>query len=161
MGCLICKKDFYVKPNRLARGWGKYCSKTCNYAAQKTGETYSCTTCGKKTYKSNKDVLRSKSGLFFCCKSCQATWRNTFFSGYKHSNWKGGQATYRNILRKSKLKQVCAKCQNSDARVLAVHHKDKNRNNNSVSNLIWLCHNCHYLVHHYKEESKQFVVPVA
>ena len=35
------------------------------------------------------------------------------------------------------------------------------RKNNSVSNLIWLCHNCHHLVHHYKNETKNFMVPVA
>ncbi|MHA1267983.1 MAG: HNH endonuclease [Candidatus Helarchaeota archaeon] len=34
-----------------------------------------------------------------------------------------------------------------DDRVLAVHHIDSNRRNNSPGNLTWLRRNCHYLVH--------------
>jgi len=38
---------------------------------------------------------------------------------------------------------------------LIVHHIDKNRNNNGIENLIWLCQNCHYLVHHYTDDRKR------
>lgn len=61
----------------------------------------------------------------------------------------------------SKTPLACKKCGSTDSRTLAVHHKDKNRKNNSISNLMWLCHNCHYLVHHYKDEATGFLVPVA
>lgn len=57
--------------------------------------------------------------------------------------------------------QACAKCKSTDKRILAVHHKDRNRQNNTVSNLVWLCHNCHFLVHHYKSEAGKFLVPIA
>jgi predicted HNH restriction endonuclease len=46
---------------------------------------------------------------------------------------------------------VCKKCGNKDARVLEVHHLDKNRKNSNIENLIWLCANCHTLVHRYNE----------
>ncbi|MBI4281264.1 HNH endonuclease [Candidatus Uhrbacteria bacterium] len=36
-------------------------------------------------------------------------------------------------------------------RVLLVHHIDENRKNNVLSNLVWLCRNCHFLVHKYNE----------
>jgi 5-methylcytosine-specific restriction endonuclease McrA len=62
---------------------------------------------------------------------------------------------------RSDLPQYCGRCKLVDKRVLAVHHKDKNRENNALSNLMWLCHNCHYLVHHDKSEAVGFVVPVA
>ena len=83
------------------------------------------------------------------------------FTGDKHGNWNGGTASYKKILLRSDVAQKCAKCNSVDKRILAVHHKDKNRKNNVVSNLIWLCHNCHYLVHHHKNEATGFVVPVA
>jgi predicted HNH restriction endonuclease len=42
--------------------------------------------------------------------------------------------------------------------VLAVHHVDQNRTNNKVTNLAWLCHNCHHLVHRYPIERKKVQV---
>jgi predicted HNH restriction endonuclease len=38
-----------------------------------------------------------------------------------------------------------------------VHHIDKDRTNNTLKNLAWLCHNCHYLVHHDKLEMQRFL----
>lgn len=59
---------------------------------------------------------------------------------------------YRSILTHSKVLAVCKLCKNKDKRVLAVHHLDRQRSNNKVENLLWLCHNCHHLVHHYNIE---------
>jgi RNase P subunit RPR2 len=75
----------------------------------------------------------------------------------RHANWKNGEASYRHILKREDRKLVCEKCSTVDARVLAVHHKDKNRKNNKPENLIWLCHNCHFLVHHFANESQGFI----
>jgi hypothetical protein len=159
--CTICSKDFYVKPSHLKVGWGKYCSKKCQFNGQKTGSSLVCHLCKKPIYRTLKSIARSKSGAFFCSKSCQTIWRNEQYRGDKHLNWTGGKASYRTALLRSGQKPVCAKCTLDDKRVLAVHHKDKNRWNNDLSNLIWLCHNCHYLVHHDKKEAVGFVVPVA
>lgn len=159
--CTICSSQFYAKPSNIKRGWGKYCSNHCQHEAQRIGENVSCETCKKQVYKSKKELKRSKSGNYFCSKSCQTIWRNISNSGINHSNWKNGKSSYRIRLLRSKRQKICEKCKISDIRVLAVHHKDKNRDNNSLSNLIWLCHNCHYLVHHDKQESKGFLVPVA
>lgn len=159
--CVICSKGFYAKPSHILRGWGKYCSKPCQYTGQKTGKTVICSVCGKDTYKNKNDQIRSQSGKYFCGKSCQTSWRNTQYSGDKHSNWTNGKASYRAALMRSDLPQYCGRCKLVDKRVLAVHHKDKNRENNALSNLMWLCHNCHYLVHHDKSEAVGFVVPVA
>lgn len=157
--CTICLKEFYVKPNRLARGWGKYCSKKCNYQGQKTGKVFVCHICGKETYKGVAEQARSSSGKYFCSKSCQTIWRNSeVYTREKHINWKGGESSYRAFMVRSSLDKVCAKCKTRDARILAVHHKDRNRSNNTADNLLWLCHNCHYLVHHYSNETAGFLV---
>ena len=96
--------------------------------------------------------MRNKK--YFCSKSCQTKWRNTEFVGEKHGNWKGGEFTYRDILKRNKTPEICKICFSSDSRVLAVHHIDKNHKNNNIENLVWLCHNCHHLVHRYKEVIK-------
>lgn len=159
--CRVCGNEAYVKPSHQKSGSGKYCSRKCNTDSQKMGQLFACDVCGKQTYKSPQDQRRSKSKKFFCSKSCQTIWRNLTYVGEGHANWKGGLYSYRDALRRAGVSEICAKCENKDNRVLVAHHKDKNRKNNSVSNLIWLCHNCHHLVHHYQNESEGFMAAVA
>lgn len=158
VSCRQCSASFYVKPNRLARGWGKYCSNDCKNAGFKTGSLLPCATCKKPTYKNKLEQTRSKSGKYFCSKSCQTVWRNSeLYVGSKHTNWTNGESSYRDILRRANIPMICTKCRTRDKRILAVHHKDKNRQNNDITNLTWLCHNCHFLVHHYKSEAGGFL----
>lgn len=79
------------------------------------------------------------------------------YTGPNHPNWKGGRSTYRDNLIKSKISKICKLCKIKDCRILAVHHIDRNRKNNKMGNLTWLCHNCHFLVHHFKEEKEKFM----
>lgn len=155
--CARCGKVFYAKPNWLKIGWGKYCSRNCVFEKQKLGKLVNCFVCNKEVYKSPKALKRSKSGNFFCTKSCQTIWRNGVFVGPNHGNWKGGEKSYRDVLLRAKVSQVCGRCKIHDTRILAVHHLDRNRQNNKVDNLIWLCHNCHYLIHHNQEEDRKFM----
>lgn len=148
--CLICNDKFYIKPSYQKKGWGKYCSIKCRTRSQIKGKKVNCYICDKQIYRAPKQLKSSESGKFFCSKSCQTIWRNKIlYSGENHSNWTFGESAYRRILRASNKKQVCGVCQTVDTRILIVHHKDKNRKNNKVENLTWLCHNCHYLVHRY------------
>ncbi len=146
--CQICGEEFYIRPNHLIRGWGKYCSKKCQAQSQLKGKVVSCFICNKEVYKPLRELNGSKSKNYFCSRSCQTKWRNKVFSGARHSNWKSGKSTYRNILLSSEIERKCLLCKITDSRVLNVHHKDHNRTNNNLSNLVWLCMNCHYLVHH-------------
>ncbi|MFH1854846.1 MAG: HNH endonuclease signature motif containing protein [bacterium] len=153
VGCGICKKTFYAKPCHIKLGYCKYCSKSCQAKAQKKGKDCKCAICRQEIYRSPQDLKRSKSGKFFCSKSCQTLWRNKYFSGDKHPNWKGGDnQLYRQKLMGSKTPKVCVKCGFKDIRVLSAHHVDRNRKNNQISNLVWLCRNCHFLEHFYKED---------
>lgn len=150
VNCKICEKEFYIKPSHHLRGWGKYCSIKCRSKAQYLGKSVYCSTCNKKIYRSPKLIERSKSGKYFCSKSCQTIWRNNEYIGEKNSNWKNGQRAYRNILIRSGRKQICVLCGVVDERVIIAHHVDHKRSNNTLDNLIWLCLNCHFLVHHDK-----------
>jgi hypothetical protein len=105
--------------------------------------------CGKETYKTKKQLRVCRSKKYFCGKSCQAKWRNSVFIGDKHANWKNGMYSYRSVLSRNKIPEVCSICKTKDKRVLVVHHIDKDRKNNKVDNLAWLCHNCHHIIHYY------------
>ncbi|OIO46272.1 MAG: hypothetical protein AUJ31_02165 [Parcubacteria group bacterium CG1_02_39_15] len=75
--CLICRKEFYVKPYFLKHGWGKYCSRECQNEGKKTGSVVICAYCGKKVYRTPRQLQRkSKTKTFFCDKSCQCAWKN-------------------------------------------------------------------------------------
>lgn len=154
--CLICSTEFYVKPSHRLKGWGKYCSAACRTQSQFKGKNVNCFICNKQIYRSPKDLRSSNSGKYFCSKTCQTIWRNTIlYSGENHINWKYGESAYRRILKSTGTEQMCMLCKTNDIRILIVHHKDKNRRNNNIMNLIWLCHNCHYLVHHYSKEQNR------
>lgn len=117
-----------------------------------TGHVVSCHICGKEVYRSRSQLRRSKSGKYFCSKSCSAIYRNSNIWGDLHTNWKDGKASYRNRA----LKHYGIRCSNPEcdltlknilieAYMLDVHHLDGNRNNNDLANLNVLCVWCHAL----------------
>ena len=150
LNCKICNSKFYAKPRHIKIGWGKYCSDVCKFEAQKRGTTVSCENCDKQLYRTPNDFRKSKSNLFFCNRSCHASWRNRNLRiGENHPNWLTGVTTYRKLMLKNSKELKCKNCNFVDKRVLIVHHKDRNRSNNDLSNLELLCRNCHYLEHEF------------
>lgn len=149
--CEICDKEFITKAYFRKHGWGRFCTLACKNIAARRSKELECYVCGKKVVRQVSKISSSKSGKFFCSKSCQTVWRNGYYSREKHSQWKGGfHRKYRDILMKENRRVQCFLCGINDERVLVVHHKDRNRSNNVPTNLTWLCHNCHYKVHHNK-----------
>lgn len=159
VNCKRCSANFYAKPRHLKVGWGKFCSQKCQFQAQRTGVLVNCTECGQQIYRTPKHFKHSQSGNFFCNKSCFAVWKNkTMLIGEKHINWRHGEYAYRNIMKRTTKNPVCLGCGIKDFRVLLVHHKDRNRKNNKVENLVWLCHNCHHLEHREDRRNKMEVL---
>jgi 5-methylcytosine-specific restriction endonuclease McrA len=154
--CKNCQKAFYAKPSWIKNGEGIYCSRVCQSAGRRRGVVILCFVCGKEKYKQKKALDRSKSGYYFCSKACSLVWHNSEFKEQKHGNWKHGTFAYRRILERSHRPAQCVLCTISDTDILLVHHIDKNRKNNHLENLAWLCHNCHHLVHNYKEPETRF-----
>src|SRR3989344_4325195 len=109
--CKICNQKFYARPSHVKMGWGLYCSRRCKNVAQMQDRTeVSCFTCGRKNLKTRGQMRHSKSGKYFCDKSCQTKWRNVQFVGDKHANYKNGFSTYQSILKRHKIEKVCGLC---------------------------------------------------
>ena len=100
-----------------------------------------CPVCG------NEFVTKvgSKEEKITCSYSCS----NTYFrSGSSNPNWKEG--TYRTTCFDYHKKE-CIIC--GENKIVAVHHYDENRKNNSPENLIPMCPTHHQYVHsRYKDE---------
>lgn len=160
VSCQSCSRSFNAKPFWLKKGYGKYCSSACHHKGMRMGKEIICDICGVPSYKQPKALLNSKSGKFFCGKSCQTRWRNQLYIGEKHANFKTGENAYRAVLERNKVPKRCRLCKTEDIRVLAAHHIDKNRKNNNLENLAWLCHNCHFLVHHYEKDREAFMATI-
>lgn len=155
--CKTCSKEFNAKPCHMKRGWGKYCSAKCHYLDMIKKIEVTCAVCGKKSFRVPSKISCSASQKFFCSKSCQTKWRNVQYSGDRHWNWQRKFSSYRHILDSSTVKKICALCKIAEPRVLAVHHIDLNRRNGDLNNLVWLCHNCHHLVHHDNMEQRKLM----
>ena len=155
VSCKFCSKSFSSKPSWILKGFGKFCSASCHHQSLRSGKEVKCFICGKDSYKTLKALKNSKSKKYFCGKSCQTKWRNSEFIGKKHSNWTTGEYSYRSVLKRNGVIPVCKLCKTKDRRILAVHHIDENHSNNEIKNLTWLCHNCHFLVHHDNVEKQK------
>jgi 5-methylcytosine-specific restriction endonuclease McrA len=156
VACDFCGKKFTRKKSQLRLVAKHYCSVQCRYEARKSGRIIVCMTCGKKAYKQPAELADPKGGKSFCCRQCANIWLGSQRLGIRHSNWKGGQFVYRNIMKRSSIDRSCNLCSEKDFRVLVVHHIDENRKNNRLDNLAWLCRNCHFSVHHYEDDRERF-----
>lgn len=66
--------------------------------------------------------------------------------GEKNPNWKGGRCfAYYNRIAKENLIQKCVLCLKTQQ--LEIHHKDLDRKNNQLSNIVILCKSCHTKIH--------------
>ncbi len=146
--CIKCSAKFYAKPRHLKKGWGKFCSQKCQFSSQRNGKYFHCDICQKIVYRSKRQIAHSRIGKFFCNKSCFAVWKNAnLFIGENHARWLHGENAYRNIMKRSGIEPICSDCGINNFKVLVVHHIDRNRKNNLIDNLKWLCFNCHHLEH--------------
>lgn len=104
-----------------------------------------CSNCKNELKRIPSQIKKSKSGNFFCNKSCSASFNNKSEKRTRenHPNWKSGKSSYSFYKKNS-----CERCGYDKYKsVLQVHHVDHNRENNSIDNLLTLCPNCHFEEH--------------
>lgn len=89
-------------------------------------------------------------------KTCSMGCSNTQRTGIKYDGRsskdkvKSQQALKIRLLKNRGIN--CERCGYSKLEILQVHHRDRNRSNNRLSNLELVCPNCHY-EEHYLEKS--------
>lgn len=132
--CQICSTVFTHIASRANKA--KYCSRKCYHKGQKHKGSveYTCEHCYTKFLDapSHKRKYCSKTCVN---KSAKEHWKPTFSTARKNMMTRG-------------LVSACERCGYAEQpKILGVHHKDRNRKNNDMSNLEVLCPNCHSLEH--------------
>lgn len=139
--CFICEAPIYRRPMEMKRGH-VFCSITCSAKAQRKEKP--CIVC--------KKPILAKFHKKTCSRSCAN--KNRAGIKYKIGRPKDKVVSQRSL--KIRLLQQrgseCERCRYAKREILHVHHKDRNRNNNELSNLELICPNCHY-EDHYLEKS--------
>lgn len=171
LNCQFCGRSYQTKDYHVPNS--KYCSRRCLGLAHRTQITTNCKFCGKEfTHKSARvstakycsipcrTKAQAKMGsVLLRCKHCDEEFRCTPKSGKiycsracvnksHHAIWLPTFGTVRKAMKVRGLIKNCEKCGYSEEpRILGVHHKDNNRKNNELENLVVLCPNCHSLEH--------------
>jgi hypothetical protein len=137
--CEICNKEFTHICSRAKKA--KYCSRKCYYKAmQSVGSVIlECDVCGK-TYR------RPPSHSHYKNKTCSLKCRG-IASRIEVSTAKSF-LTVKSWMKRHGLIKSCEHCGYSEIpAILIVHHRDRDRTNNELSNLVVLCPNCHAIEH--------------
>ena len=169
--CAACQKTFYVPHNR--KHTAKYCCKQCAGTGQMSRGVKSCGECGTEfefistrantaKYCSRKcyyKSLKGKGSIKYTCKHCGEDFFDSPSKNRKYCSmacinkskketFKPKYTTVRKMMLAREMIKECTRCGYSEyPKILGVHHKDRNRENNAVSNLEVLCPNCHSLEH--------------
>lgn len=150
--CDNCGKGTWKKKSNIKTNPGTFCCRGCENEWKRTGQDFDCAnpSCTERVWRTASEQRRSKSGEYFCSRSCATIVNNSRHkSGKNHGNWMGGDATYRDRA----IRYYGAKCSNSSCEIgiagvdvpvemLDVHHI-KGRKNHLLENLEVLCVWCH------------------
>lgn len=137
--CLVCGKEFYAHPYRAKEA--KYCSHNCYHIATRKPNNYICKNCGKEFEAKTKNRI-------FCSVSCVYEYKRNKprvatlgNDGYK-TVWfsdGSGMKEHRYI-----MEQILGRKLDRDE---IVHHKDGNRANNNIDNLVLMTRGEHSKLH--------------
>ncbi len=139
--CIICNTPMYKRPVEMQRNLGKvYCSRACY--GRSCRKELPCRVC-------EKPILASLNKRT-CSRACANTQRaGTYYDGRQLKNNVVSQRAVKHQLIAARG-QRCERCGYSKTEILNVHHKDRNRKNNNLSNLELICPNCHSEEHYLK-----------
>lgn len=141
--CAVCAKPIYKRPQQILVNNGRvFCGQAC-YGSSCRREV-PCLVCKKPILAG----LHKKT----CSRACANTHRSCIkYNGRSlQDKVKSQQALKKRLLKERGT--ICERCGYDKLEILHVHHKNRDRNNNDLSNLELICPNCHY-EEHYLEKS--------
>lgn len=139
--CSVCSKALYRRPIQLEQSEGRaFCGQVCYGISCRKEKP--CAVCGKPVLAS----LHKKT----CSRACS----NKNRAGIKYKSGRlGDKAEYYRALKLRLIAQRgsrCCRCSYGKVEILEIHHRDRNRDNNSLENLELVCPNCHAEEHYLK-----------
>ena len=139
--CGACSRPIYRRPAELQRG-RVFCSAECYGKANRKEKP--CTVCGTP--------ILARENKITCSRSCAN--KNRAGAKYKIGRPKDNVKDQRAVkLRLIEARgTACERCGYAKLPILHVHHRNRDRSNNSLSNLELICPNCNY-EEHYLEKS--------
>lgn len=144
--CKGCGNVFF-SPKHADR---KYCKIDCSKIShQEVSVSVTCDFCGKVTIKNPSSMKKSKSGYRFCDRACKDEGQRlgSNLQKMRPKHYSDGRHSYREIAKRGSILE-CNRCKWKEVPgVLKVHHRDRNRDNNTIENLEILCPNCHDIEH--------------
>lgn len=148
--CKFCNKEFQAPLKEHNRGKAHFCSQSCASSGKRTNHQHNlkCACCSATFYRAISKHANSKSGLFFCSRTCKDKGQSMQFGLVQiWPDHYGTTQNYRQIALKDQPHK-CNRCgYNEHPEILQVHHADRDRTNNSIQNLEVLCPNCHRVEH--------------
>jgi hypothetical protein len=148
-----CKKQFEAELREVHRGNGKYCCLQCclNHIRPvgRTLHTLTCSYCFKE-FKDDRPLVPGLPDIVvpdilprrYCSRQCKDL-------NHRNDCHDARTLAFRNFPHK------CNRCNwDTEPAVLEVHHKDRNRENNELSNLELLCPTDHCLDHFLAKDGK-------
>lgn len=139
--CSVCSKPIYKRPSQIKINNNHvYCSSDCYGIACRI--MIPCKICGKP--------MMSGANKTTCSRECSN--KNRTGIKYTRQRRKDNVSNYKFLkIRLLETRGNCCEiCGYSKTEILQVHHKDKNRQNNELSNLELICPNCHFEKHFLK-----------
>lgn len=154
--CLNCRLQFQAQLKEHRRGNANYCSISCGHKSKKRTKikipNVTCSYCNLAFYKSPNRLKNSRHKIYFCCRRHKDLGQRlesniTKIHPPHYTQGKYIGSNYRRVAF-NHYPHVCNRCKyNKIINILCIHHIDRNRNNNEVSNLEILCPNCHFEEH--------------
>lgn len=136
--CMVCKISIYRRPGEIKKG-NVFCSLKCYGISCRKEKP--CLICGT--------LILSSQNKKTCSRACA----NKLRIGTKYTGLRLKDKVVTAFFLKKRLVKlkgpVCERCSFDNLDILQVHHIDRNRKNNDLSNLELLCPNCHYSEHYY------------
>lgn len=137
--CETCKKEFFC--DRWKAPTKRYCTERCHWKSRQLPGGYvmrPCSTCGKEV---RRRAYRPTVNVY-CGYECMAKGKVT--NAPRTNKWANVRTWFGRFGRMSKCER-CEYCE--EPKILVLHHKDRNRDNNHLGNLEVLCPNCHAKEH--------------
>ena len=132
--CNECGYEWETRPTQVIYPDYEHSCPNCKF--ESTGIIVTCAYCGKEIRRTNHAINKNQSGYYYCSRECGNRHKNML---RKQSGEWDQSLNYR-LRAFENLEHRCVVCGwDEDERILEVHHKDEDRANNDLSNLVILC----------------------